>query len=338
MADGRGYRSYRGRSSKKKMVLAARLLLVILAATGVVLMQKYIFYDETGSPHLEIPWKEASEETEDEVELDLVIRPAEKPEETLPLRGVMLPEGILSLTTPDAILAENALWTATVVTLKDSAGTVYYSSGAATHNPGVVAEETVAALAEWTEGYAVARIACFCDPKASNADAENLGLKNIDGYSFYDGNNSQWLDPAKPAARAYLCSVVREAAELGFREILLTDVAYPTEGKVDQIAYGDGSQQEHLLMFLLEVRAVLEPYGVKLSVEIPAHAIQTGEDALAGLDLKGIAPLVDRICAKVAPAEVEVCTAAVSAAGEKTGFVPILTAEETTPFEQFLIQ
>ena len=41
-----------------------------------------------------------------------------------------------------------------------------------------------------------------------------MGLKNTGGYIFYDGNNSQGLDPAKPAAREYLCGLAKEAAEL----------------------------------------------------------------------------------------------------------------------------
>lgn len=47
-----------------------------------------------------------------------------------------------------------------------------------------------------TDVTAAARIACFHDPKAANADVEGMGLKNTGGYIFYDGNNSQWLDPA----------------------------------------------------------------------------------------------------------------------------------------------
>ena len=29
--------------------------------------------------------------------------------------------------------------------------------------------------------------------------------KNTGGFIFYDGNNLNWLDPGKPAARQYLC-------------------------------------------------------------------------------------------------------------------------------------
>ena len=339
MAGSRGYRSYRGKGSKKKMVLAVILLLVILAALAVALMQKHIVYDNAGAPRLEVPWqKEKSQETEEPVELDLVIQPVKETED--PLRGIALPVGALSTESWETIQAGQTQWNAVAITLKDSAGTVYYDFAAAGHNPANVAEDTAVVLGEWlaAEMQTIARISCFRDSRAANADVEGLGLKNTGGYIFYDGSNNQWLDPAKPMARQYLCEIAKETAELGFREILLTDVSYPTEGKVDKIAYGEGFRQEHLQGFLQEMRAALEPYGVRLSVELPADVLLTGGNDLAGLNLEGIAPLADRIYARMLPAEVEVCETAVTAACENTEFVPILTAAEAEAFEQFLIQ
>ena len=61
MARSRGYSSYRGRRSKGKAALAAVLVLVILAAVVVILLQKHIVYDETGTPHLEVPWRQRTQ-------------------------------------------------------------------------------------------------------------------------------------------------------------------------------------------------------------------------------------------------------------------------------------
>ena len=38
-----------------------------------------------------------------------------------------------------------------------------------------------------------------------------MGLKNTGGYIFYDGNNLNWLDPSKPAARQYLGGLAESA-------------------------------------------------------------------------------------------------------------------------------
>ena len=104
----------------------------------------------------------------------------------------------------------------------------------------------VVAYSQNIGGHTIARLSCFHDPKAANRDVEGMGLKNTGGYIFYDGNNSQWLDPAKSAAREYLCKLAKEAAELGFDEILLTDVSYPIVGKLDKIAGGEGERSAHL--------------------------------------------------------------------------------------------
>ena len=71
----RSYRHYRGKANTAKTALAAFLVLVILLAVGViVLMQRNVVYDETGTPHIELPWD--SDQTPEETErpaLDLVI-------------------------------------------------------------------------------------------------------------------------------------------------------------------------------------------------------------------------------------------------------------------------
>ena len=82
MGYSRGYHSYRGRRSKGKIALAVLLVLVILAAIAVMLLSRQIVYDETGTPHLELPWQEepAAETPPEEPELDLTIQEPEQPE------------------------------------------------------------------------------------------------------------------------------------------------------------------------------------------------------------------------------------------------------------------
>lgn len=73
----RGYRSYRGRGTKRKILLALLLCLVILAAVMVILVQEHVVFDANGTPRLEIPWQK--EEPEQTPELDLVIEEPEAP-------------------------------------------------------------------------------------------------------------------------------------------------------------------------------------------------------------------------------------------------------------------
>ena len=345
MAYSRGYNSYRGRTPKWRIALMALLVVVILAAVAVMALSRFIVYDEEGTPQMELPWQEepAVEPAEEisEPPLDLTI---EEPVKPRVLRGFCTPVPLTRESWSDSNdrAKESFDCNAAAVTLMDAAGNVYFNSTTALPGTVQLQEETDAALAEVvaycqsTEGHSIARLSCFHDPKAANRDVENMGLKNTGGYIFYDGNNSQWLDPAKPAAREYLCGLAKEAAELGFDEILLTDVSYPTVGKLNKIDYGEGEKGGHLADFLEEMRAALAPYGVMLSIEVPKAVISQGADENAGLLLADIAPKVDRIYAPADAAEVPALAQAVSTASQFAEFVPEL-AEADPAVGNFLV-
>ena len=342
MAYSRGYNSYRGRTPRWRIVLMALLVVVILAAVAVMALSRYIVYDEEGTPQMELPWQEEPVEEHPEPPLDLTI---EEPVKVQTLRGFSTPVPLTRESWSHSLDQAKGSFdcNAAAVTLKDAAGNVYFNSTVAL--PGTVRfqeGETDAALAavvaysQSTEGHSIARLSCFHDPKAANRDVENMGLENTGGYIFYDGNNSQWLDPAKPAAREYLCGLAKEAAELGFDEILLTDVSYPTVGKLNKIDYGEGEKSSYLADFLEEMRAALAPYGVMLSIEVPQAVISQGSDENAGLLLADIAPKVDRIYAPADAAEVPALAQAVSTASQFAEFVPEL-AEADPAAGNFLI-
>ena len=330
MTRSRGYHSYRGRTPKWKVVLAIVLVLVILGAVGFMVLQEHIVYDGTGTPHLRLPQQE-TEDTgtppEEEEPVEVVIQEPEGPRE---IHAFSLPAQALTQQTVEAALAQpQAECNAVAVTLKDSAGLVYFDAAGAVSGTVRTEADTTAALEALTgqeDLYTVARISCFHDPKAANAEVKSMGLKNTGGYIFYDGNNSQWLDPAKPEARQYLTGIIREAAALGFDEILLTDVSYPTEGKLDKIAYGEVDRQAQLGAFLAEVRLALEGYDVTLSVELPETAVLNGAEETSGASLAQFAPHVDRLYA-VTTSDRTTALSALAAAAEGTpDFVAELSA------------
>ena len=341
MAYSRGYHSYHGRTPRWRIVLMALLVVVILVAVAVIALSRYIVYDEEGTLRMELPWQEEPVKETPDPPLDLTIEEPVKPQT---LRGFSAPVPLTRESWSHSLdqAKETFDCNAAAVTLKDAAGNVYFNSTTALPGTVQLQEETDAALAEVvaycqsTEGHSIARLSCFHDPKAANRDVENMGLKNTGGYIFYDGNNSQWLDPAKPAAREYLCGLAKEAAELGFDEILLTDVSYPTVGKLNKIDYGEGEKGGHLADFLEEMRAALAPYGVMLSIEVPKAVISQGADENAGLLLADIAPKVDRIYAPADAAEVPALAQAVSTASQFAEFVPEL-AEADPAVGNFLV-
>ena len=331
MAGAKGYRSYRGRGTKRKILLALLLCLVILAAVMVILVQEHVVFDANGTPRLEIPWQK--EEPEQTPELDLVIEEPEAPWQVRAYQVTTAPltvEGweqarmkVLASSDSSVALAADA-----ALTMKDGSGRVYYNSQAAVPGAVETAEDTAEALAMvmrgGTEGAAraIARLSCLLDPIAAKADVEGMGLKNTGGYIFYDGNNENWLDPSKEKTQEYLASLAVECAELGFDEILLTDFSFPTQGKLDKIAYPEIGKEASLQACLSAIRTALDEAGLQdvlLSVELPADVILAGADETMSLP----ADTVDRVYAVTTEDQAEALSAAAEAAG--TVFVPELS-------------
>ena len=137
-------------------------------------------------------------------------------------------------------------------------------------------------------------------------------------------SGSEPVDPGKPAARQYLCGIAKELADQGFDELLLTNVSYPTEGKIDKIDYGEALKPAALADFLREVRSAVGE-DVTISVELPAQTILSGSDPVSGIVLADLAPLADRIYAVTDAASAPALEQAVRAACDTTEFAAEVT-------------
>ena len=327
----RGYSGYKGRKSPWKIVAAILLVLVILAAAGVLMLQKYLVYDASGTPHLRLPGQEERQDptssgASSSGELGSVDVTIDPPERQTVL-GYLAQDPDADLT---AYAAPDGDLNAVGVTLKGADGrlrTDWQDDAALT---ALLADES---------RYTVARISCFLDGQSARSRVKELGLENTGGYIFYDGANQNWLDPGKEAAREYLLALIREAAGAGFDEILLTDVSYPTEGKLDKIAYTAADRAESLTLFLTEVKGVLAEYeGVKLSVAVPETLLTDGGDEESGQSLMGFAALADAIYAPCGGGDYDDAKAAVAGAtgGKTTAFVALFDGVGYPP-EEYLI-
>ncbi len=352
MMGAKGYSSYRGRGPKWKILIAFLLVVIIAVSLSVIYLGEHIVYSSDGRRQIVLPWQREEndapstgdrEDPEPQPDVDVVVEDPETPE----------PKETVARSLPAApvtkdrwgefksgLASAGANCNAVAVRLKTSNGTIYFDSANAVSGAVELSKdlgETMDTLALITseEGmHTIASIACLQDFKAANADVEGRGLKNTGGYIFYDGNNSLWLDPAKPSTREYLCALAKEIAELGFDELLLTDFSYPTVGKINKIHYNtDVSLADNLDLLLSDLNTALEPYDILLSVEVPEAVIAGGPDTVAGQDLSRLVSRVDRIYAVTTPEKVETLSnlvAQASGADKKTEFVPELTADSPT--------
>ena len=346
MAGAKGYSSYRGRGSKWKILLVIVLLLTIAVSASVLYMQQYMVYSPDGHRQIVLPWQTEPEDSplpenpEDDPlnNVDVVLQNPE-PQKAAEILAYALPAQALTSPAWAEWLAggRGQAGGAVAVRLKTSNGTIYYDSAHAVSGAVQLAPEpgdTAAVLRAITareDLHTIASMACLQDFKAANADVEGRGLKNTGGYIFYDGNNSLWLDPAKPGTREYVCALAKEIAELGFDELLLTDFSYPTVGKINKIHYNtDVPLANNLDLLLSDLNAALESYDILLSVEVPEAVIAEGPDTVAGLDLNRLVSRVDRVYAVTTPEKAETLSNLVSQAGGADGgvqFIPELTED-----------
>lgn len=340
----RGYRNYRGRASKGKAVLAVFLVLVILAALSALAMQRYIAYDENGSPFFRLPERQREEDPaeppedlppveirpEDPGDLEVVVPEPEKPPA---FRAYSLPVVPLTGAVWEAARAEMGdAYNAVAVTLKAPGGAVYYASGTAPKEALKTVQGTTDTLALITgdqEVYAIARLSCLPDKFAPYMNNKPMGMKNKTTGKMFRADGTTWLDPAQTASREYLCGLVREIAEMGFDEILLTDAGYPTQGDLSALNYGSEPMDKNLAALWASFREILAPYGVKLSMEVPETVISDGQEPASGLVLGQVVRYADRVYAPADPQHTEILTNLVlQAEGEKVvqDFFPVLSA------------
>ena len=350
MASGtRGYSSYRGRGRKGKIFLAILLILIILASVAFIIAREHMTYDADGNLHFQLPWaKQAEEPIQPPETPDVEIQepdPADGTGQVSMIRAVQLGDDPGEWETQLSAGDYNAF----AVTVKASDGTLSYPFE--TTVPGRTvsdrAEAVRTALPQLLDGeeYSIARLSCLRDGSIARQNLETMGLKNTGGYVFYDGNNENWLDPAKEATRTYLASLAVECADLGFDEILLTDLIYPTVGKLDKIDYGSADgftdqaayQAEQIAGLLQTVQEALAGRNVKLSLELPETVYENGGvDETAGIDLyNGLMSRLARVYVPTAPEKVDALVT--ETVGNGT-FVPELTeVPETVSYKCYLL-
>ena len=111
MGGTKGYRSYRGRTSKGKIALAVLLVLIILAAVGFLWLQEYIVYDADGNARLDLPWRQEASvpPAEEEDPLQNVEITVQEPEAPPPTRDAKAGDTVelVSMGTKATVLSVN---------------------------------------------------------------------------------------------------------------------------------------------------------------------------------------------------------------------------------------
>lgn len=277
----KGYQSYRGRMPGWKKLLIGILVVILLLAGAFLLFQPKLVVDSSGGhwqgwlnreeQNLSADGEDAGEDEEDDFIIDI-----QEPEEKA-LHG-----RFLSIQDDFSALAEGER---PVVTMKAANG------AAQSADAEMVREKIVSRDA-------VAKVSCFADTKKADSD-RSMAVMSVSGYAWRDPDGNAWLDPYDEAAADYLIGIVQDCAALGFTEIVLEDVQFPTYGIVNRVTYGEqadtaATRAAAIEAFLQKVKAAAGN-EVQISIALPAALVESGVNETAGWDLSAIAQIVDRI-------------------------------------------
>ncbi|HCC00500.1 MAG TPA: hypothetical protein DEP42_04695 [Ruminococcaceae bacterium] len=210
------------------------------------------------------------------------------------VKAVYLSSGTLTQTSMDQILssAKNAGIKTAIVELKGEDGALHYTSKISqVQNNGLVAQGALdgAAIIQEIQKYGMtpaADISCFKDPLAANvirtASVHNSTSHDI---TWLDESNNRWLNPYAADATQYLTDLTTEITSLGFKQIYLSNVQFPS-GKQKHVWYGNnvGTKESALQTFVSSIAQKAHTAGATVTLVLPADAALGSGEATLGQD------------------------------------------------------
>lgn len=300
-----GYDNYRGRSSPLKKLAVIGMVIILLLAGGYLFISEFTEYDRDGNVHVVFPWQRETGKpgTDDSEDTDINIIYDDTEDSLGDVQAV-------EFSVSEARQSEYSIRTklgegnAAAIWLKRPDGCLRYRSAAA--GPALCFTDglTEAELKRFTETdlYTIARISCMKDNAAPMKDMADLALTQENGYVWYGRENEHYLDIAKPEARKYLISIVEELGSLGFDEVLLSDLAYPTGGMQANISTVE-DRTAAVTAFLKELKDAVKDGELIVSLELSEATVLAASNAAEGISLAEQLPLVQRVYVKTDKAD-----------------------------------
>ncbi len=165
---------------------------------------------------------------------------------------------------------------AIVLDVKDSAGLVFYNTDVEmAHEIGAVAPtyNVESALEQLQERdiYTIARVVIFEDPVLAEARPDLAIQDSQEGGIWRTFGGLPWVNPYREEVWNYNIALIEEAIELGFDEIQLDYMRFPSDGPLNRADYGQESNAE------TRDQAIADFLQATYDVVAPTHAYLTGD-------------------------------------------------------------
>jgi hypothetical protein len=148
--------------------------------------------------------------------------------------------------------------------------------------------------------YAIARIVVFEDPVLAEARPDWTIHDSASGDLSRTWNRLAWVNAHRPEIWDYDIALAREAADLGFDEIQLDYIRFPSDGPLDRAEYGVPHDAETrpaaIRTFLTMAHDALLLTGAYLSADVFGLTMWSEGDAGIGQRLEVVIDAVDFVC------------------------------------------
>lgn len=155
--------------------------------------------------------------------------------------------------------------------------------------------------------YTIARLVIFKDSPLAFGRPE-LAVKRADGTVWTDTKGQGWTNPFRQEVVDYNLAIAVEVAQMGFDEIQVDYIRFPSDGDVGAIVYEEAentmeNRTAAINGFLQQLKRALQPYQVFTSVDIFGLTVSVAPSSDMGIGQRvdDIAPLVDYLCPMIYP-------------------------------------
>jgi len=120
--------------------------------------------------------------------------------------------------------------------------------------------------------YTIARMTVFQDTALATTHPE-WAIRKSTGGIWRDWQEKGWIDPGSEEAWEYIADTAREAYDLGFDEVNLDYIRFPSDGPISQIVYsyhrdGEKTKYETMNEFFIWLDSSLHYLPIPLSIDI----------------------------------------------------------------------
>jgi hypothetical protein len=232
------------------------------------------------------------------------------------VKGIYIPLAMLSL--PDRVhalidLVDRTELNAIVVDVKGDRGGLAYTSQVSLAQElgvavgGLMDLKEFLRLCEERGIYTIARLVIFKDSPLAFGRPD-LAITRADGTVWTDSKGAGWTNPFRQEVVDYNIAIAVEVARMGFDEIQVDYIRFPSDGDVTTIVYeeADNTMENRTAAingFLEQLRAALQPWQVFTSADLfgLTVSVSPSSDMGIGQRVNDIAPLVDYLCPMIYP-------------------------------------